>query len=261
MKDIEYSKISATQELQNLISNWLNEKKDRRLAKLARYAGVTENCLRRVMNQNSLPTTENLHKILLYLKKAKTNQQLVEQLPETLGDQLKNQLAFIDFAMISNYRQMVDKEHYLKEFSHKVIFERACMNNGITILQVKEMFGLKGEQAALDLIEDGLIQLVENKYIAKSEFVNHTFSPSFYKKYTAELISEFYKTESDANFIYNFSAGVSVIGYNNIINILKSTTREIQNIIDQMPGEIPITSTLTTETMTYSTIFKKTEKK
>ena len=88
MKDIEYSKNTATQELQSLISHWLNEKDDRRLAKLARYAGVTENCLRRVMNQNSLPTTENLHKILLYLKKAKTNQQLVDQLPVTLGDQL-----------------------------------------------------------------------------------------------------------------------------------------------------------------------------
>ena len=133
------------------------------------------------------------------------------------------------------------------------------MNNGITVLQVKEMFGLKGEQAALDLIEDGLIHLVENKYIAKTEFINHSFSSRFTQKLASELITEFYKNDSNINFISHLSNSVSVSGYNQIINKLKSTSIEIQKMIEQMPGEIPISSVISVDTMTYANIFKKSE--
>lgn len=253
----QYSKEEASQGLRDVVEQWLKEKPNRNISQLARNCEVSESCIRRILTNNSFPAFENVQKIINFLQAGKTHQQALSSLPNALSDHLKFQLSYLNFEELKNYTPMGEKEDLLPDFAHKAIFERSCIQNGISLDEIKKMFGQKGEIAVQQLIESGLLEFRNGFYVSKTEYRDHSFSQHFYKTYISDTIREFYKSDSQINYIYNITEGVSKQGYAKIMDILEAATLQIQQTAKGMPGDVPLTTGLFMDTMTYENVFNK----
>lgn len=253
----QYSKEEASQGLRDVVEQWLKDKPNRNISQLARNCEVSESCIRRILTNNSFPAFENVQKIINFLQAGKTHQQALSSLPNALSDQLKFQLTYLNFEELKNYTPMGEKEALLTDFAHKAIFERSCIQNGISLEEIKKMFGQKGETAVQQLIEAGLVEFKNGFYVSKPEYKDHSFSQHFYKTYLSDTIREFYKSDSQVNYIYNMTDGVSTKGYAKIMDILEATSHEIQRAVKEFPGDVPVSAGVFMDTMTYENVFSK----
>jgi len=237
---MNYSKDQACLELKDLINSWLSEKDSRNIAALARGAGVGENCIRRILNSNSMPVTENLHKIVVFIKGDDKHQNLLSSLSTNLKNHIKFELSYLNFDELKDYKSMAAFEEHLSDYSTQFIFERSSMGSGISFEEIKNLFGEIGLSKINTLIELNLVSNNNGIILVNKDYQYHTWSTSLYKKFIPETIKNFYKTESQINYLFNVNEGVSTKGYARIMDVLENAYKQIQDIANNEKGEIPV---------------------
>lgn len=252
-----YSREKAISELKALVLDWLSGKSDRSIASMARGAKVSEACVRRILNDNSMPITENLQKILSFLNSGGTHKQILGSLGEDLRKHIKFELSYLKFEEVQDYVSMVDKESFLPDFVHQAIFERSSISKGISFDEIKNMFGAYGETAAMNLVTAKLAHAVDGQLVCVPELKNHSWSISTYKQFLSDAIKNFYKTTSDVNYIFNVNEGVSETGYSKVMDVIEVAHKNISSLVKDNPGEIPLSVGGFMDTMTYQNIFVK----
>lgn len=254
---VKYSKENATLSLQKMISGWLAENGTRNVSSLARGAGVSEACVRRIMTNNSLPTTINLHKLITFINGEGTHQQILSSLPDDLQKHLTFELSYLQFEEVQKYFAMDQKEKLLPDFAHQVIFERSSMGPGISITEVKELFGSYGETVVNNLIKSELVQNKDGQVVVIEKYKFHSWSNELYKSFLSDSIKTFYKSEFKTNYLYTINESISIAGYSKIMDILELAHKNISHIINENPGNIPLTTGGFMDTMTSKNLFDK----
>lgn len=258
---VKYSKENATLSLQKMITGWLAENGTRNVSSLARGSGVSEACVRRIMTNNSLPTTINLHKLITFINGEGTHQQILSSLPDDLQKHLTFELSYLQFEEVQKYYAMDQKEKLLPDFAHQVIFERSSMGSGISLEEVKELFGAYGETVVNSLIKSELVQNKDGQVVVIEKYKFHSWSNELYKSFLSDSIKTFYKSENKINFIFNINENVSKNGYSNVMDVIESTYKHIQKIVNENPGDIPMTTGGFMDTMTSKSLFEKEDGK
>lgn len=253
---VKYSKENATLSLQKMISGWLAENGTRNISSLARGAGVSEACVRRIMTNNSLPTTINLHKLITFINGEGTHQQILSSLPDDLQKHLTFELSYLQFEEIQKYFAMDQKEKLLPDFAHQVIFERSSMGPGISITEVKELFGSYGETVVNNLVKSELVQKNDGQVVVIEKYRFHSWSVDYAKQFLSDSIDTFFKTDSPFNYLFNINESISIEGYDKAIKFIKSVHCEFSNIVKNNPGTIPFTLGGFMDTMTSKNIFE-----
>lgn len=258
-KDItNYSREETLAALQKLVGDWLNGGINRNASVLARGAGVSEACIRRILNNNSMPQIENVRKIVSFIGAKDSNEKLFKSIPSEITKHLVFELSHLGFKELNDYRSIDAFEKFLPDFSHLVIFERSSMGNGISKDEISKMFGQNGSQISNNLISSGLVEEIDNMLVAKPAFRNHCFSQAIYKHYVGDLIRNFYKDNSQINYIFSVTEGVSAEGYSKVMNIIEQSHKAILQVVQASPGNIPLATGGFMDTMTYDSLFDKT---
>ncbi|MFN3453767.1 MAG: hypothetical protein ACK41T_02330 [Pseudobdellovibrio sp.] len=251
-----YSKENAVESLQKLINSWLEENPNRSVAMLAKNSNVGENCIRRILNSNSMPTTANLHKILSFLNPNSTNMMIKNRLAKDLSQHLAFTLSYLFFEEFNNFKPMLEKESILKDFPHQFIFERSSIASGITIAEIISLFGSYGSTVVDNLVKNELVTVSDDIVVCQPEYKLHSWSVELYKSFSANVISNFYKTNSSINYLYNVNEGVSVAGYSKVMDILEAASKQITKTIQENAGDIPLSTVCFMDTMTNINLFE-----
>ncbi len=254
---VKYSKENATLSLQKMITGWLAENGTRNVSSLARGSGVSEACVRRIMTNNSLPTTINLHKLITFINGEGTHQQILSSLSDDLQKHLTFELSYLQFEEVQKYYTMDQKEKLLPDFAHQVIFERSSMGSGISLEEVKELFGAYGETVINSLIKSELVQNKDGQLVALEKYKNHSWSTEFAIHFLSDSIKTFYKTDCKVNYLFNINESVSKTGYSKVMDILELAHKNISHIINENPGNVPLTMGGFMDTMTSKNFFEK----
>lgn len=254
-----YSKEKAISELRSMVSDWIEEKGTRGIAALARGANVSENCIRRILNGNSMPVTENLQKIITFIKGGGTHKNLLNSLGESLQKHIKFELSYLKFDEIQDYVPMLEQEQFLPDIVHETIFERSSMIDGISLNEVKDMFGKYGDQALQNLINAKLVIVDDEKIFCIPELKNHSWSTGKYKQFLSEAIKNFYKTDTQFNYLFSVTEGVSIEGYNKVMDVVEAAHHNILAIVKENPGKVPLITGGFMDTMTFKNVFSKIE--
>lgn len=254
---MNYSKDQACLELKDLINNWLSEKDSRNIAALARGAGVGENCIRRIVNSNSMPVTENLQKIVVFIKGADQNKNILSSLSSNLQSHIKFELSYLNFEEVQEYVSIADIENQIPTFVERAIFERSSIHNGISIQEVKDLFGQNGVNSVEKLVKNNFVTTQNDYVIVNEKLKYHSWSFQSAKSLACDSLQFFFKTHTNTNYMFNLNEGVNITGYCEIMDALEKAHKAISQIAKNNPGKIPLTVTGAMDTMTTHDFFAK----
>ena len=256
MTDKALIKEQAVTALQSSVNSWLAENSRRSLASLSRESGVSESSLRRLLNNSTWPSQDNVFKLISYLGNGNIVS-TVNALAEPLKNQIKFDLYYLDFKELKKYVSLGGKDSALKDFTHQVVFERSSIGPGISVAEIRELFGAYGLTAVENLKVAGLITEVDSTIKCVAEYKYHAFTTQMTKDFLAQSIATFYKTQTNYNYIFSFNDGVTTSGYGQIMDILENAQQAIFKIIEDSPGDIPVTIGGFMDTLTTNVLFDK----
>lgn len=257
---IQFSRNGAVEALQSIINEWLSQDTSRNLAVLSRVSGVSETSIRRIFASSSILSPQNTHKLLFFLKNGKTHKQVFESIPSDLANYLKFQLSFLQFEELNDYVELGPLEKNLPDYTHQLIFERSSISKGINLDEVKELFGLVGLKAVENLQSADMVSVNADRFvIANPSIKNHTPSIEIIKNLLSQNIRQFYKTDSEYNYIFCVHDGVSLEGYCDVMDILSNAYKQIQIIVKKKAGDIPISAGGFMDTLTSENILVRKE--
>lgn len=257
MESINYSKEQACSELKQLVNDWINAKENRNVSSLARGAGVSENCIRRVLNNNSMPITENLRKIILFIKGTDTNKNIISSLMPSLQNHFKFELSYLSFEEIGDYLNILEIEAILKDFPHQFVFERSSMDPGISVTEINEMFGSYADTIIENLSKSNLVSDTDGIIKCNQNYKNHSFSTIYYKNLSTQMIQNFYKTDSAINYLFFQNESVSKNGYAKVMDIIEDSSKKVMAAIKDNPGDIPLAVIHCMDTFSKKDFFTK----
>lgn len=250
-----YSIEKAAIELNRLVSDWLNSKENRNVALLARSSKVSENCIHRILKSNSMPKAENLQKLVSFIKGPESNQNVFGSLEENLQKHIKFELSYLDFEESKSYVGLGPKEDFLKDFTHHAIFELASMNSGVEISELQNQFGTHGLKVVDSLQKANLVKVVDNRVLAQDEYRYHTSSGVLQKRFLVGAAEEYFKLESNVNYLYTHTGKVTSSGYSQVMDVVEAAHKAIWRIVDTNEGTIPLVVGGFMDSMTANNIF------
>lgn len=256
---LNYSKTVAAESLYSLVNDWINSKESRSVSLLARESGVNESSVRRIITSKIIPSTDNLHKIISYIRSGSSHKALLESLSPELQKHLRFELTYLQFEEFEKYVSMTDKENLLPDFVHQTIFERSSIGDGLFENEIVEMFGNFGRVALDNLIVNNLVSSKEGLVVVNPLYKKHSWSTDLYKNFLSKAIENFYKTETQNNYLFCMNEGVSIKGYCDVMDVLESASNNILKIIETNPGKIPLSVGGFMDTLTYKNVFLKQE--
>lgn len=252
---------SAANDLKEIILAWISENPNIRSAsQLARDSNVSESCIRRIINDGSLPSSDNLFKLVSYLKPGSCKQ-VLENSGAKISEILKLAKPYLDDS--GNGKVLMPAapslEKTLSSFTVRTIFFLSSFDDGLTVKKANEMFG----EAALSAVEylksnsgcivkDGVIYTTTNE-------ATLVMTSEFFKSYLPELIVNFSKPNSKGSFNSCAINQVSKEGYLKLFDHLVQSTKEMVKIINENPGTIPVFVGSSMDTISFSPTFEKNE--
>ena len=110
------NKESAKTALKVLIEEWVNAKPSRSPTSFARKAGLSETCVRRILNGDSLPMAENiLRAVATATGEEKINGDVLSSLPKDLSEYLRQNLSFLSFEQSHSIVPLGNIESFLND--------------------------------------------------------------------------------------------------------------------------------------------------
>jgi hypothetical protein len=248
----QYSKEEAITALQSLIQAWLDEKPKRNRLSLARETGVSETTIRRVMNDSVLPSGNNILKIVSYIKGVNTNKEILKSGGPILAKTIETLAPTITFESFENrYNLPYHLEQHLNSPTKRLLFSKASTLGRLNEDSIVHEFGHIGLMDVKELVSAGVLDLVENEYRMTKQMQTCSVSVNTLKDLMVETTRAYYNTESDYNYLFYVSAGVSSEAYINIMEVLKDAHQKISLLVENNPGDIPVFANAAMDKMSH----------
>ncbi len=256
--EIELNPEQAVKQLADRIESWLNQRPDRSKSSLARGAGVSESCIRRVMNDGSLPTAGNILKIMKFITKFASNKEILDHSEPELKQLLTFNLPYTNFASANEHINLPEvAESALNSTVKRLIFIKVGALGTLSASEIQNEFGLLGMTEAKQMVADSLLLLTGEVYAISEKFRNYAVSAQFSKKLVIETVEHYFKADTDTNYSFNVTDGVSTKGYNRVMDVMIEAHAKISNIIKEEPGNVPVFAQATMDTLTSQSFFNK----
>jgi hypothetical protein len=261
MEKIKNQKDTATQSLKKMIEDWLAENPKRKIATLINKSGVSKSSVRRVVNEDTLPSPINLYKILLILLNPEKKFLEISGIPDVFKVYFENTQLLNTFKEAKKFILLGDIENYLQDSTSLLIFSRASLGNGVSLVEIKDLFGKVGESKLQSLVTNKVV-FIENDFAKVfDEHKNFALSSDLTKNFFVNSAEVFYKTNTKYNFVFSRSESVSIKGYCKVMDVLEKAMLDINHVLLENPGDIPFFTGGIMDTMTSDDIFSKKEKK
>jgi len=255
-------KLELINEVKGLIDNWLTSKDTRNITSLAREAGVSESCIRRLYNNNSVPQNDNLLKILMVLSGEITIEKIRKyfDLKKGISTFLLSNYSFLETArFVDQCTPLFNEEVYIEDYHSFIVYVLASNRTSITAKDISVMFGQVGEIALEGLISKGLISFNTNNYL-EPKIKNLRPSKELIKRYLPEISKMFFKVDNHFNCHILHSETVSKKGYGLAMDAFEKFLAEVGNVIQNHPGEVPLVVAGFLDTLTLNPYFEKEAK-
>ena len=255
-------RLELINEIKSHIDMWLAAKPNRNITSLAREAGVSESCTRRIYNNNSVPKNDNLMKILVVL----SGESSIERLRKHFESQaqvlkfLMNNYSFLESAsFVDDATPLLRDEIHIEDYHSFLVYAFASNRTPITPANVTTMLGVIGELALEDLVEKGLIKVNSNNYL-EPKVKNLRPSKDLIKRHLPDIAKMFFKLDNPFNCHILQSETVSKKGYGLAMDAFEKFLAEIGNVIQNNPGEVPLVVAGFLDTLTLKPYFKEEAK-
>lgn len=247
-----------TSHVNSLLDYWIGQKSNRSVSSLSRASGVGESTIRRLKNNNVLPSKDNLIKIIVTLSGEDSLLLAYSKLKQNESPLVK---------LIENeYPYLINSEENLKGYK-KINAPQNYLSHMICVLsQVKEgvaeadlllIFGAKAKGTLKELVELELVQITEQrivKYIGQGDLLigsNVDILPDLYR--------DFFKKTTQYNFQRIDMFGVNTEGYGQIMDVLIEASNKIAEIKKTHKGQIPMFTATVMDTLEAECPFQKKE--
>lgn len=255
-------RLGLINEVKGLVDGWLAANATRNITALAREAGVSESCVRRLYNNNSVPQNDNLMKLLTVL----SGQSSIGNLRKHFESQksvinfLMSNYSFLETAsFINESKPLLEEEVYIEDYHSFLVYAFSSNRTPITAADIKDMFGMVGEMALEGLIAKGLIKINSTNYL-EPKVKNIRPSKELIKKHLPEITKMFFKLDNPFNCHILHAETVSKKGYGLAMDAFEKFLAEIGNVIQNHPGEVPLVVAGFLDTLTLKPYFKEESK-
>lgn len=263
MEILPYNYDDAVDALKVMINDWISLDSKRSKTSLARASDVSEATIRRIVNDGILPLPHNICKIVSFIKGISTNHDLIEKSGDALAPVLSFHLPYLAFEASKEYSRLsIDAEQALNSPTKRLIFTKsgAC-NDGVLADQIISEFGKYGIKEANELVSLKLLKFLDNRYFVSDEFRDFSMSPELSKLTILEMVKLYFKEHFETNYSFNVTDGVSLSGYNSVMDVMQEAHERISKIVKENPGKYPLFVTGVMDTLTVDNAFLPPEEK
>ena len=242
-------------ELRSEIDEWVEQKENRNIVLLAKKSDVNETSIRRAYNQQSLLKSDNLLKLLVYLKNEPRLTALINSCPDHIASSLKNSFPHLMMNESRKTEVAFELDEALNDFYSYVIYKRISHKDCISKQDIFSWLGELGKTKLDELIGREIITEDANGVLhaIKNDF---SLSPRLLKRHTHKLIDVFFKPDDiidgGPGMLRNISESVNVNGYKRVQEVLLEASNEILKTINANPGKIPLVYVGMLDSMAFS---------
>jgi len=255
-------RLELINEVKGLIDAWLATNANRNITSFARESGVSESCVRRLYNNNTVPQNDNVMKMLTVL----SGQSSIEGLKRHFDSQknickfLLSNYSFLESAtFIDQCKPLLNEEAHIEDYHAFLVYALASNRTTITALDIKNMLGLVGEMALEELIAKGQISISASNYL-EPKIKNIRPSKELIKKHLPDLTKMFFKLENQYNCHVLMSETISKKGYGLAMDVYEKFLADMGHVIQNNPGEVPLVVAGFMDTLTLKPYFKEESK-
>lgn len=247
-------------ELQNILSNYLNQKSNMSLNGLSKKCSISEPTLRRIYKGQikTLPTVTTILDILTTVTGESNTDKISKKYPGPISDFLDS-VAPQSEGSVTEYNVELNNE--LKSSHKYLIYKLASNAIGVTQKKVTDLFGVHGISALDELLSKGFVNKTGDSFFSK--FKNFTGShQDFISNFKA--VADFIKIKSSIvkvkmnPVLANYSESVSEDAYKEIVAIQKKSLQRIREIMskEESKGAIPLFVLVAVDTLDQKTAYE-----
>ncbi|QDK44680.1 hypothetical protein DOM22_05645 [Bdellovibrio sp. ZAP7] len=246
-------------EVKGQIDTWLSAKESRSVTALARAAGVSESCVRRLCNDDRSPLPDNMLKILMAVSQKSSIEDLKTHFESSNGIQrfLLHNYSFLEKATyIDSCTPLLEKEKSIDEYLPFVVYLMSANRTRIHKNEITRLLGLMGEMALDSLVSDGFLK-IEADGIITALVTDVRPSKELIRKHLPDLTKMFFKLDHDFNGFALMSESVSKKGYGLAMDVYEKFLADMGEVIQNNPGEVPLIVSGFMDTLTIEPYFRK----
>lgn len=228
-------------ELKQVVQLYLEQNPRLSVNALSKRSDVSEATLRRILKDQikTEPCGETVLEVLIAITKENKISELVKRFPGVIAEKLKE-----TFGVQSeqSYQFVPQLESELSDEISYLVYKLSANTNGVSLNQVKKIFGIMGLEKLEKLIEKNLIEKRDDVFHAvyKSFALgNQVFVKNF--KACSQFINVSKNRDVNQNLFFNLSESISKEAYNEILKIQKQALKKISQVVnlEQSKGDIP----------------------
>ena len=231
-------------ELTSRLNRWVEGAPGRNWSSLGRQARVHEQVIRRLINQGSIPQTDNLISILKAISSVRYLRDLKFHYSAEMIDYLKSRLPLAEFEEeYSQHESRGDYEELI--FTNPEIFLLyfyilAC--ESVTVQQLRDDFGPKVEVRLEQLYSLGKIMENNDGSISPLRQVSSIAGTNkqVLKALILMMTDKSIMADENANCISALSGSVDAETYVEVIGLTEQFLGHIQSMMMEKPGKIPV---------------------
>lgn len=231
MKATKNVSIEISDQLREMLVEYLERYPHLSLNAFAKRAGVSGTTLRRVANSSTMPSPHTVLNIVSYICKEKRISKLLTIVDGPVGDLLEScfkKYIFDD----ERYEYDLDLNELLQDRNYYFIYKMASNIKGVTLKEVIHLMGNIGKTAIMELVKVGVIEEA-TKGIFHAINKDFSLDLSVARKHLPDLV-KFYKPEKvdeGKNLFYSLSESVSDEAIKVIKDIQREAVKKIHTII------------------------------
>lgn len=240
-------------QLQEVLKNYLAEKKHRTLNRLSKKCTISEPTLRRIYKGQikTLPNSTTIIDILSTISEEKNISKIVKLYPGPIAKYIEN---LLPQSSDCNTEYNAELHIELADSVNYIIYKLASNASGVSEDKINELFGVHGLNMANSLSEKKYLRHVDNIYY--SNVKNFTLSQDHFIK-NFKVLSDYIKTQNSISkeqlhsLLANYSESVSPQAYKEIVTLQKKTLKKIRSIMsdESSRGHIPLFLLLAIDTL------------
>ncbi len=247
---------NLNQELQQLITHFLNSHTHLSLNALAERSNTSHTTLRRIMHPatKTEPAPHTILNLVSYIKKESRIAVLLNEVGGAIGEHLKKHFSKFIFDQETKHEMDQDLNLVLQDPLYYFIYKLAANRRGTTQLEIYDLYGQLGIVKAQELVAKNI--LVDEKGALHAIKKNFSLDITLAKKHLGDLVN-FYKPESLAegkNLFYSLSESITQEAIEQIKQIEREAVKKIHQIMEAPAshGSIPYFAVVVSDTLAFA---------
>lgn len=251
------NKEQVLEHLRRALDDYLNQNASRNLVSLSKSCKVNESTLRRAYNKQSVPTPDNMVKILIGISGEKSIYKLSKLYSNEIGEYLHEAFPNLVHEASSDTSDLSINEDTFRDFHKYLVFKRIAHRDQVTRKDIKELLGDLGLNKLNELITEELVS-ESNDGILKTSEKEFSLPLTIYKQHCPRLIELFFKPQEALNgglsMIRNISDSVDLNGFEEALKILTRASSDLYKVVKANPGSIPLLYVSMIDTLAFNGI-------